>query len=226
MKEIIGKDMVFDLKRLGRQKKKLKSLFKEYNLVESSIAMRIALQCHTGTRKNGFQEVSHQFELVSMVIPLFLHYDRQILDALTAAMFLHDVVEDYPNLYGFTQLKKDFSPTTFEIVKRMTKTKSFKKTENDYIKYYIKLEKHPLSVIAKLLDRIHNYESMSVRTIEFKKKYFQEVNIYMVPMAKRTRKRYPAYEQIITFLIRQLKVLTHLHSENILLEEKIADLSK
>ena len=226
MEKIVGKDMLFDNKRFKRQHKKLKHLFKEYDLQQSMKAMNIALRCHTGKRKDGNAEVSHQFEIVSMVIPLFLNFDKNILDSLVSAMFLHDVVEDYPELYSFIQLKQDFNHTVFEIVKRMTKTASFKKTSSHYAKYYNKLEKHPLAVIAKLFDRIHNYESMGVRPLSFKKKYFIEVDTYMIPMAKRTRRLYPKYEQMITFLIRQLKVLTKMHLAQIELEEQLLMLKK
>jgi len=142
---------------------------------------------------------------------LFIKFDRQILDSLTAALLLHDTIEDYPEQYSFKNLYADFDTLTFDIVKRMTKTKNFKKTVAFYTKYYRKLSKNPLSVIAKLLDRIHNYESMSERGFDFKAKYFDEVEKYLIPMAKKARREFKEYDQIITFLIRQLKVLSHFH---------------
>jgi hypothetical protein len=207
----LSTEMTFDLDRVHRQESKLKNLFKEYTLVQSERALKVAKKYHIGQRKNGYAEISHQYEIVSSVIPLFLKYDREILDSLVAGLLLHDTVEDYPEKYNFANLKNDFNDIVFDIVKRMTKTQSFKKTQKFYTKYYKKLSKSPLSVMAKLFDRVHNYESMVDQNVEFKSKYFEEVETYMIPMAKKARKEFPEYEQVITFLIRQLKVLSHFH---------------
>jgi hypothetical protein len=56
--------------------------------------------------------------------------------------------------------------------------------------------------MAKLLDRIHNYESMINISLDFKTKYFKEVQEYLIPMAKKMRREEVQYEQIITYLIK------------------------
>ena len=76
MSKHVKEFMLINEKRLNKQKRKLIKYFDEYSLVYSPIAMNIALKYHIGTRKNGLAEVSHQFDIIAMVIPLFEKYDK------------------------------------------------------------------------------------------------------------------------------------------------------
>jgi (p)ppGpp synthase/HD superfamily hydrolase len=194
--------------RVAKQKVYLTGYFHATNMAQSIKAMEVATKLHCGERKGGQPEISHQFELVSYGLPLFEKYSMEFKDSLVAALFLHDTIEDIPEQGTFAL---GFFPKKIrDIVLAVTKDCLFKKTEEDYINYYDKIAEAPVeAIMVKMIDRLHNLESMLECPEIFNKKkreaYVQEVEKYMIPTAKITRKDYSEYYQVITFLIKELK---------------------
>lgn len=77
MKHIVHDSMIMNKDRVLRQQNKILKLIELDELVYAGKALKIANKCHTGLRKDGFHEVSHQLEIVSLLYPLF-RYDKKI----------------------------------------------------------------------------------------------------------------------------------------------------
>ncbi len=193
------------MERLEKQKLYLTGLFAGKGMYKAIEAMHLALEFHTGKRQGGEAEVSHQFELVSYAVPLF--EDSIHLEKIVCICFLHDIVEDYN--YSQEQLVYKFGEDITKNVVNVSKPVNFKKEAAHYERYYSYVSSSPLSMIVKLIDRLHNFESMlnapEIFTFTKRVKYMEEVETYMIPSAKLVRSEYPEHYQKITFLIRLLK---------------------
>jgi Guanosine polyphosphate pyrophosphohydrolases/synthetases len=119
-------------------------------------AFEFAQGHHDGVRKDGFSpEFSHQMFIAG--------YARTLAHSLLnpeetlAAIFLHDVCEDYP--VSFEEIGSRFGAGVRVPVELLTKKKDGVRIPDDI--YYNRMGDDPVASIAKGLDRAHNIFTMS-----------------------------------------------------------------
>jgi (p)ppGpp synthase/HD superfamily hydrolase len=169
-------------------------------------AMEFAMQWHTGTRKDGVSpEFSHQMFIALYVLSIspLLRYPEETL----AAVFLHDVCEDYPVTYK--DIERLFGKRVRRAVKLLTKKKDGVKIEDAI--YYERLAFDEIASIVKGVDRAHNIHSMHTAewTLEKQQAYLDFVFEFVLPMLKKARKKFTrqrlAYENIKSVLLMQAR---------------------
>lgn len=194
--------------RVKKQKQYLKGYFSAKGMYKSLAAMKIAMRYHSGERKGGQPEISHQFELVSYGLPLFEQYGITFTDIMISALLLHDTIEDYYEQGMIEMISEACGEEVIILVSAVTKWDGFKKVSEDYIRYYNQISLEKFAIIVKMIDRLHNLESMLEASHIFDKKkrikYLSEVKNFIIPVAKKERQESPEYYQLITFLIREL----------------------
>lgn len=211
---------------LDRLKRFYRGYFEGYKMAKSLKALDLAMKFHTGSRKGGAPEVSHQFEIVNLLIQLLHgHCNVKEMDDIIAASFLHDIVEDYSNRYSFDDLSKNFDKKICSIVKAVTKTSDYDKySEADHESYYKQILKIPEAVLVKCGDRIQNVQSIGGLKLERQKEYVEEVEEYFFPMIKKARRLYPDFLNLFAvlgeILKRQIKFVKRIHE----LEDEIQEL--
>jgi len=182
-----------DLSSYERNKRAIRGLFEKHGYVLAIKALDIAEKVHCNKRKDGMAEFSHQIYICSYMVQSITSHLYHPDDALASAI-LHDLPEDYPEIYSLDMVKRDFGGLVYEIVKPLTKWDGFKKTPADYERYFSGIFMNRYSVLVKGVDRIHNFQTMmDVFTIERMKSYIKEVDDYFLPMLKAARKEYPQY---------------------------------
>ena len=193
--------------RIRKQRKVFKRYFLRHEMIQSIKAMELVDIYHVGERRNGGPESSHLYEVAGQIISfLYGRIPDADLDCVVAASFLHDLVEDYMDLYGEEHLRDDFKHMTANLVMDVCKWPGFKKCKKDYIEYYVKMSISILSVFIKVADRIHNlstcYGAMSIERII---QYINETETYIYPMIKSSRKYNPALYMVLTNMKQQLE---------------------
>ena len=191
-------------------------------MYQSLKALDYALNIHTGKRKDGQPEVSHQFEIVGFLTQILSsRMSLSQMDATIASAFLHDVIEDYPEQFNFEDLKNEFEEGIYDIVFAVSKPPGFDKYNKKQMdSYFGEILKIPEAVIVKGVDRIHNMQTMSEGlSMERQKEYVIEVEEYFYPLFKHARKKYPQFYFIyITLsqtLERQIYFLNKLHEQSL-----------
>ncbi|MBY3432936.1 HD domain-containing protein [Rhizobium laguerreae] len=177
---------------------------KDYHLALA--AMEFAMSCHTGTRKDGVSpEFSHQMFIALYVLsitPLLLYPEETL-----AAVFLHDVCEDYPVTYE--EIERLFGKRVREAVELLTKKKDGVRIPDDV--YYERMALNEIASIVKGVDRAHNIHSMHSAdwSIDKQQAYLDFVFDYVLPMLKKARKKFTrqrlAYENIKSVLLMQAR---------------------
>lgn len=154
-------------------------------------AMDFAENYHTGTRKDGNHEFSHQISQVNYIrafVNCLLHPEATI-----CVIFLHDVVEDYG--VSYEQLLSLFGKQVADAVWRMSKVRHGIKLDDDV--YYDEIISCPLASISKTVDRLHNLMSMlGGFTPEKRVSYIEHTLTKVVPMMKECRRKFPEQESI------------------------------
>jgi (p)ppGpp synthase/HD superfamily hydrolase len=195
-------------------------------MAQSVKALDLATEFHIGLRKGGSPEVSHQFEIVNLLIQLLHgHCNVKEMDDIIAASFLHDIVEDYSNRYSFEDLSREFDQKICTVVKVITKTSDYNKySKADHEEYYKQILNIPEAVLVKCGDRIQNIQSIGGLELERQKEYVEEVEEYFFPMIKKARRLYPDFINLFAvlgeILKRQIKFVKRIHE----LEDEIQEL--
>lgn len=171
-------------------------------------AMDFGMRYHTGLRKDGTPEFSHQV--------FQANYARTMADQMIdpegtlCTIFLHDCPEDIPEV-TVPMIITDFGPVNGHSVELMTNC--FPNGEKKpKAHYYGAMEDDPRSSIAKGVDRMHNHQSMGpVFSPEKKLSYMDETTEYIIPMLKRARKNFPeqepVYQNIKHVLLTQIELI-------------------
>lgn len=203
------------MERIQKQKIFFRGYFTGLGLHKSMMAMEIAMQCHTGNRRDGNPEVSHQFDIVGMLIQVFeKRMTPAELDILIASAFLHDVVEDYPSLYDQSDILAKFGCEVSDIVARVTKKANFKKTPEHRELYYKGVLGNLFSTFVKCFDRIHNLQSMIAGfTPEGQRKYIIETEEYFYQMIKKSRSENPQFYIVFVIIQQQMEMIISLAEE-------------
>lgn len=198
-----------------KNKKALQEYFITHGYLTSLKAMNTAEGYHCNLRKSGDPEFSHQVYIASFAIQTFLPRLNNP-DAFLAAVFTHDLVEDYKAKYGWDDLINDLGMDVYRITKSVTKPEEFVECDEHKGKYYAACEEVPEGPLLKASDRIHNMVTMiDVFTIPKQKSYIIEVETYILPMLKRARKTHPYYKEAylaVKFTLeRQIIFLKEIH---------------
>lgn len=193
--------------RIMKQKKKFTEYFEDRKMMQSIYAMKLVDKYHTGERRGGGPERSHLYEVAGQTLA-FLEgkVTDYALDCVVAASFLHDLVEDYADLYSEDDLKRDFDILTAELVMNVCKWKGFKKVPEHYDVYFAQVSQDILSIFIKVSDRIHNLSTcingMSPARIH---KYIYETETYFYPMIKKARNDNHKLYMALTSMKQQLE---------------------
>jgi (p)ppGpp synthase/HD superfamily hydrolase len=180
------------------------------NYTRAVDAMELALEHHTGLRKDGkTPEFQHQLEIGHYIrtLPLGENMENCLIVA-----FLHDLPEDYD--YPLEKIREKFGATVRDAVWLVTiKYQGMKKEKKEY---YEQISENCIASIVKGADRIHNVGSMQGVFTETKQKaYVQEVKGHICLMLKTARRKFPsqesAYENIKFILIEQMQLIQHIH---------------
>lgn len=165
------------------------------NFFNAAKAFDFAKKYHNGKRKDGTDEFSHQVFIANFAITLpIITEKKEELQDVIAAIFLHDVVEDFD--ITVSEIADKFGKTVSKIVDNVSKVKEGCKVNEE--KYFENILTCPLSVIVKAADRVHNIQSMiGAFTLEKQKSYIEETENYHIPMLKEARRKFPEYE--VTF---------------------------
>ncbi|TXI88434.1 MAG: hypothetical protein E6Q36_05585 [Chryseobacterium sp.] len=168
-------------------------------------AMNFAEKHHTGTRKDGAPEFSHQVTQAAYaitLIDLFL-FPEEIL----CVIFLHDIHEDYN--VSKEELIRLFGVVVGEATIRISKVRNGIRIPDDV--YYKDMEPCPIVGPAKGIDRFHNIKTMvGGFTPEKQVSYVAETEEKIIPLLKQGRRLFPeqaaVYENIKLILNVQLSL--------------------
>jgi GTP pyrophosphokinase len=158
-------------------------------------AMNFAEKFHTGTRKDGQPEFSHQVSQACYARTM----ERYMLhpEAVLAVIFLHDVMEDYD--VSYETLVAMFGKLIADAVVKMSKVRGGVKIPS--ATYFADLSTCAIASLAKGFDRVHNLLTMvggfkPEKQIEYLKETMEDI----VPMLKEARRTHvsqePIYENI------------------------------
>jgi len=169
-------------------------------------AMEFAGGFHTGKRKGGEPEFSHQIwqaNFTRTIAPSLLHPEEQICVA-----FLHDVVEDYP--VKVSQIEAEFGEMIAGAVERISKV--VEGTKKDTATYFQEMIGCPIASLAKGIDRMHNHQTMvGVFTKEKQCCYIAETEDFILPMLRKARRIHtrqePAFENVKHSLTTQIQLI-------------------
>ncbi len=168
-------------------------------------AMEFAKKFHTGKRKDGSPEFSHQISQVAYIRTIIGTFDNP--EDIICTIFLHDVCEDYN--VSFEEIKALFGESVAKSVYLMTKV--FRGTKKTPEEYFSDMLDDLTASISKGCDRIHNHYTMiGGFTAEKQKSYIEETEKYIIPMLKAARRKYPeqeeAFENIKFVLMNQMSI--------------------
>lgn len=184
---------------------------KYYNALR---AMDFAENLHTGLRKDGQPEFSHQ---VSQALYAITMIDLLIFPEETiCVIFLHDTIEDV----GVThkQVVELFGKVVGDATLKMSKVVDGIRIPDDI--YYKILATCPIASIAKGFDRVHNLMSMLGGFKPDKRvSYIQETLEKTVPMLKTGRRQFPeqqpVYENIKFVMTNQIQLYNALNEKHL-----------
>lgn len=192
-------------------------LGKEYYMAVE--AMEFASHYHTGKRKDGVTpEFAHQVALCQ-----FARSISSILlkpEETFAALFLHDVSEDYG--VPIATLESKFGTDVSQAVWLLSKKMDGLKKERAY--YFEQIGQNPIASLGKGIDRIHNLQTSHVFTPEGQERYADETEEFIIPMLKVARRKFPqqemGYENIKLVLGNQVALIRRLLSSHTLNTKK------
>lgn len=180
------------------------------------IAMEFAAKYHKGKRRDKVTpEFDHQISIALYALTL---PNIQFPEEMIAVIMLHDVREDYD--ITDLEIRALFMDTEFadRVAKAVDKmTKEWRGEKKDPTKLFEAMGEDAIASIAKLCDRVHNFQSMvGVFKIEKQKAYIAEAEEFFFPMLKRARRNFPhqvlAYENIKWMLRSQIQLIEAMHS--------------
>jgi (p)ppGpp synthase/HD superfamily hydrolase len=182
------------------------------NYHQASEALDLALQYHTGLRKDGVTpEFQHQISQMSFcrVLEPHLLYPEETF--ITIA--LHDTPEDYDVPHQLIYDK--FGTIAGKAIERMDKNRHGRQKSKE--EYYGEMTDDPIASIAKGCDRMHNYQSMvDVFSLTKQVGYINEGEEFILPMMKIARKRFPqqeaCYQALKHVLLSQIELIRAIHA--------------
>lgn len=143
--------------------------------------LTIAEQYHSGTRKDGTPEFSHQLEMLALALTFHESLSKPL--DVYMAVITHDLLEDYP---GSQTMLSTLFPRTDQYSRRLAKFKV--NLVNEYTNYFNNLAECEVCSVVKLIDRVHNLSTApGVFKTEKILEYCDEVDTYFFGMLKTAR---------------------------------------
>lgn len=183
---------------------------------DAMLAMEIAEQYHSGLRKDGAPEFSHQVAQAHIMVALEPHMMEPELTFIT--VFLHDTVEDYGTVaeahplppFTLEDVTRRFGDRAGRAVDRVSKVVDGNKKSPEA--YFEAMSKDPVASLVKGTDRIHNHQTMhGAFSPEKRDIQLTETEDHILPMLKRARKNFPkqqpAYELLKIMLHSQMDLI-------------------
>lgn len=148
-------------------------------------AMNLAEKYHTGERKGGEHEFSHQLNIFCYLRGLCSKVDDDTKIKILITALLHDTYEDYPESASEIAAIGD---VYLSLAKNISKVHDGKKMSND--DYYTAMLDDSVCALVKCVDRIHNLSTCKAFREEKRKSYVKETRDYVIPLASKARKKY------------------------------------
>lgn len=175
-----------------------KSLLKGWMLGKGYLkalkAMAIAESLHTGFRRDGTAEFSHQVFLAQQVRVFEASLIRPEESLILA--FLHDTIEDYdvdPDV-----IIAPLGQSVYQQVRLLSKEDKHTSVKvSDLAAYFSDMLESPSVTVVKGFDRFHNIITMKgAFTPEKMRKYIDEWSDYIEPMLKTASGLFPEQENV------------------------------
>lgn len=171
----------------------LKAKLRCHGVVNALSALSFAQTFHTGRRKDGSHEFSHQVEMGEMILQL--PFQDGLNEAL-AVCFLHDVPEDY----GVCE--QEISDRFGSSVSRRVALL------NKHVNPFCKISSDPISAIVKGVDRQHNLSTMDGAFDAAKQVSYQsETRQKIMPMLRDALSRHSSKHMEISRVINDLDLM-------------------
>ena len=188
--------------KLDKQKAFFKGYFIGKGMTEALKSFELASRYHTGTRKNGADEITHQIAIAGMIIQTYENRISQIeLENLICIAFLHDIKEDY----NVDVSKHNLEPYVFA-VDILSKTKDISLDE-----YFGVISESLDTSIVKAFDRLCNLQTM-VGAFSKEKivEYIKETEQYVYPMINYARDTYYKHYMVFVSIKQQMELIIRL----------------
>lgn len=200
-----------------KQKIAIRSWMQGRGYYKALRAMEFAENLHTGKRKDGSPEFSHQVSQAAYAITIIDSFINP--EEVLCLIFLHDTHEDYD--VTEEQLKERFGNLTAGNVMKISKVVNGFRIPDEV--YYKNMENCHIVGPAKGIDRFHNILTMLRGfTPEKQVSYVKETIDKVIPLLKKGRRRFPeqaaAYENIKLVLVIQMRLYNELNKN--LIENK------
>lgn len=203
--------------------KKTRSVFRHYILgkvksdkryLDVLRMMALIEKYHTGKRKNGEAELSHQYAICAYLMTIEDSLEDPVSCYVVA--LAHDLYEDYPE--SEKELRELFAKYV-EMIIRISKIRNG--IAIDKFVYFNEMALCMICSIVKLCDRFHNFSTM-VEPFNREKQlsYLEDLDDFFLPLLKEAKRRFPeqtaAYENLkfVLTTIRNVLLLTFLKEES------------
>lgn len=165
-------------------------------------ALQFGREAHKGQfRNDGQPYFIHPLIMASHAIALGINDDE-----ITAAILLHDVLEDITGTHAKDLPVNSNIKSAVELLTFNKPTQHKDESDSDYnnrveqakSQYYYGISLNKIAIIVKLIDRCHNINSMADSfTVERMKKYIKETDTYIMPLFKVCKGLYPQFSNQI-----------------------------
>lgn len=167
-------------------------------------AVLFAEKVHSGSRKDGSKEFSHQLEMLAFGLNLHSLLNKPY--EVYMSIVLHDLYEDYPQY--LEEIRKNFG----DVEKFAIRLSKFKDgSEQQYSSYFDAIAECEVCSVVKAIDRYHNLSTApGVFSGSKIMEYCDEVEMYFIPMlrkAKQLHNQRAVYELMKSILITQIKTI-------------------
>lgn len=177
------------------------------NLEQTLIALAFARRLHNGQyRKDGLPYIIHPLKVCSTLINYGIDDD-----VVLAASLLHDVVEDCIDkmpLQGKELVTEHgLNPEVLSIVNLLSKRHGLSQEELEI--YFKRIRDNPKALLIKLSDRLHNSGTLYAFSLSKMRKYVDETNNFILPIASYGKLYYPQYANALGILKTNINSLNH-----------------
>lgn len=182
----------------------LYNYFETNNMKFSRLALDLAAQHHTGTRKDGITpELDHQVSIARFLLKLMPYMEYP--DETIAASLLHDLSEDHNIPYS--DIKRYFGGRISRAVVLLTK--EYMGQKRVPASYFALMSQDPIASVVKGGDRVHNQSTMQAFKPAKKAEYTEETGDWIIPMLLAAKDNFPSqagvYDRMLKILGWQMK---------------------
>jgi (p)ppGpp synthase/HD superfamily hydrolase len=195
---------------------------RDYNLTLTMMALLKAKRFLEGLfRKDGRAAFVHAYKVVQILI-----FFGILNDIILAVGALHDLLEEISEA-TLDILSEIFPEEVISLVLLLTKTKDL-----SLATYFLRISSHPLAVLIKLADRLHNLRNMTKNLGKYSwaspeklREQIDETNLYVLRLANQAimhEERYPTGcpQKYFSVMLKMTKMLEgEVHLAEVILTE-------